>query len=582
MKFSILPSMPGKIRSFLHDVTSDVLGFKRRGLIFFGILVLLLMWPGIYQFSIQSGVTTSLAGWRALLFGAILTTLALCLTRRVWLNILLLLPLILFQPVEWYSVTTYDSQITPAMFAVFFLSNIRETTEFLAGKWLILVLIVAAWISTISFFVWYFYRSALCVSLRLRLTLLGLLLLLLPLAIVTPHGIRCPLETWADTPFVGSALRFGIMMQESRQVERLRTDRLQYRHEAKSLRPAENQLIIVILGESVRAGNFQHYGSPRPTTPRLMARSGITVLSDVAACSNLTTLAVPPALTGFTPGDATSMNRTSSVVAALREAGFHTAWFSNQSPTGRWDELVASYAGEADEVHWMNVAPIVSEWGQAYDYDDSMIASAQKCVALSATKTAIFLHMQGSHIRYEKRCRERHRVFQPDAGPKDDYRANPERMRNSYDNSIVMTDEFIDAAIALHAASARPGFVLFMGDHGESLLDNGTGFLGHGSVPPPEQELRVPWLIWAPETERHNHPTRWQALEANRQKPASTRSFFATLLDLAEIHWKNRDPTWSLADPNYETHPRKVLDVNWKLLDFDGDICGKGKQEKKE
>lgn len=574
-KFSILPSMPGKIRNFLRNVRTDVFGLKRRGLILLGILVLLLLWPGIYQFCIQTSITTTMAGWRALLFGVILTTLALCLTRRVWLNILILLPLLLFQPVEWYAVTTYDSQITPAMFAVFFLSNIRETTEFLAGKWLILGLILSVWISILSFFVWYFYRSEFFVSLRLRLALLGLLLLLLPVACLTPVGFRCPLETLSDTPFVGSALRFSDMMLESRQVERLRTDRLQYRHEAKSLRPDENQLIIVILGESVRAGNFQQYGSPRPTTPRLMARSGITVLSDVAACSNLTTLAVPPALTGFTPGDATSMNRTSSVVAALHEAGFHTAWFSNQSPTGRWDELVASYAGEADEVHWMNAAPIVSEWGQAYDYDDSLITSAQKCVARSATKTAIFLHMQGSHIRYEKRCRERHRVFQPDAGPKDDYRTKPDRLRNSYDNSIVMTDEFIDAAIAMHAASGRPGFVLFMGDHGESLLDNGTGFLGHGSVPPPELELRVPWLIWAPDTERQNHPTRWKILETNRMKPASTRSLFTTLLDLAEIHWKNRDPSWSLADPGYETHPRKVLDVNWKLLDFDGDICKK-------
>lgn len=561
--------MLGKIKKLVQDVLSDLFALKSRGLIVFGILLLLLLWPGIYQFCIQSGTTTTMAGWRALLFGVILATLALCLTRKVWLNIVILLPLLLFQPVEWYSVTTYDSQITPAMVAVFFLSNIRETTEFLAGKWLLLGLIFAAWISTISCFVWYFYRSKFVVALRLRLMLLGLLLLLLPLAIGTQQGIRCPLETWADTPFVGSALRFAIMMQERRQVERLRADRLQYRHEAKSRRPDENQLIIIILGESVRAGNFQHYGSPRPTTPRLMARSGITVLSDVAACSNLTTLAVPPALTGCTPGDATCMNRTSSVVAALREAGFYTAWFSNQSPTGRWDELVASYAGEADEVHWMNVAPIVSEWGQAYDSDDSMIAGTQKCIALSATKTAIFLHMQGSHIRYEKRYQERHRLFQPDASPKDDYRKNPERLRNSYDNSIVMTDEFVDTVIALHAASARPGFVLFMGDHGESLLDNGTGFLGHGSVPPPKLELRVPWLIWAPETERHNHPTRWQTLEANRHKPASTRSLFSTLLDLAEIHWKNRDPTWSLADLNYEVHPRKVLDVNWNLLDFD-------------
>jgi heptose-I-phosphate ethanolaminephosphotransferase len=271
------------------------------------------------------------------------------------------------------------------------------------------------------------------------------------------------------------------------------------------------------------------------------------------------------------------MLRRTSLVAACREAGLATRWLSNQAPTGRWDELVASYAHEADAVQWMNPAPLISEWGRVTVYDDKLLAAAAETIDGLPERALVVLHMQGSHMRYELRYRPEEAVFQPAAQPGsgEDYRAEPERMRNAYDNSVAMTDALVDACIELHRRSGRTGFVMFLADHGESLLDGADGFQGHGNLPPPEVELRIPWLVWPSPAERARHPATWAAAAANRGRPASARDLFPTLLHLAGITVRDGDPGRSLGCPDYRERARQLIDSWGRPLDFDRDVLAR-------
>lgn len=549
-------------------------GLDRPGMALLALLLVALLWPGLVCLALVSGDDSPMAAWPALLFGLATAATLLLLTARLWLNLLLVLPLLLFQPVEWYAVHTVHSQVSPAMFAVFLLTNIGEASDFLADRWPLMALAAAGGLLALGGLWWTFWRRRVSMPLRLRLSVIVPLLLVACTAAVwragSIDGIRVQA---AAAPFTGSAVRFAQMLQQRAEVGRLAGQRSAYRHDAVATRN-EDQLVILVIGESLRADRLGINGCPRQTTPRLAARSGLISLADVAACGHLTNLALPPALTGIRPDDHAQMHRRSSLVAACREAGFATCWLSNQAPTGRWDELVASYAGEADSVRWMNPAPLVSEWGRYRAYDDLLLGPAAEAIARLPGKALIVLHTLGSHLRYELRYPPEQAVFQPATTPGagESYAAQPERMRNAYDNSVLATDALLDACIALHERSGRPGFVMFVADHGESLYDDGVQ-QGHGCLPPPAIEFRVPWLLWPSPAERRLHPQPWAAVEANRQRRTSTQDAFQTLLHLAGIAIREADPARCLGSPDYRERPRLLIDIGGRLLDFDRDIA---------
>lgn len=567
--------MPGWWGAHWRACGEQVRRLDRPAMGLFALLLAALMWPGLVCMALVSGDDSPMAAWPALLFGLATTAALLLLTARLWLNLLLVLPLLLFQPVEWYAVHTVHSQVSPAMFAVFFLTNIGEASDFLADRWPMMAAAGAGGLLALGGLWWTMWRRRVVVPLRLRLTLLVPLLLAASSVAVwqagSADGIRIQA---AAAPFTGSAVRFGQMLQQRAEVGRLAAQRAAYRHDAVATRQDADQLVILVIGESLRADRLGINGCPRQTTPRLAARDGLITLADVAACSHLTNLALPPALTGIQADDHALMHRRSSLVAACREAGFATCWLSNQAPTGRWDELVASYAGEADSMRWMNPAPLVSEWGSYRAYDDKLLGPAEEAIARLPGRALIVLHTLGSHLRYELRYPPEQAVFQPatEPGAGESYRDHPERMRNAYDNSVLATDALLDACIALHERSGRPGFVMFVADHGESLYDDGDQ-QGHGCLPPPAIEFRVPWLLWPSPTERRLHPQPWATVEANRQRRTSTQDAFQTLLHLAGIAIREADPARCLGSPDYAERPRMLIDIGGRLLDFDRDVA---------
>ena len=567
--------MPGWWSGHWRVCAAQVRGLDRPGMALLALLLAALMWPGLVCMALVSGDDSPMAAWPALLFGLATTTTLLLLTARVWLNLLLMLPLLLFQPVEWYAVHTVHSQVSPAMFAVFLLTNVGEASDFLADRWLAVAAGASIGLLALGGLWWTFWRRRVAVPLRLRLSLVVPLLLAACSVAVwragDVDGIRIQA---AAAPCTGSAVRFAQMLRQRAEVGRLAEQRTAYRHDAVATRGDVNQLVILVIGESLRADRLGINGCPRQTTPRLAARAGLITLTDVAACSHLTNLALPPALTGIQADDHALMNRRSSLVAACREAGFATCWLSNQAPTGRWDELVASYAGEADMVRWMNPAPLVSEWGRYRAYDDKLVAPAAEVIASHPGKTLIVLHTLGSHLRYELRYPPEQAVFQPATAPGagESYSEQPERMRNAYDNSVLATDAMLDACIALHERSGRPGFVMFVADHGESLYDDGVQ-QGHGCLPPPAVEFRVPWLLWPSQEERRLHPQAWAAVEANRTRRTSTQDAFQTLLHLGGITIREADPARCLGSTDYRERPRLLIDIGGRLLDFDRDVA---------
>jgi lipid A ethanolaminephosphotransferase len=111
----------------------------------------------------------------------------------------------------------------------------------------------------------------------------------------------------------------------------------------------------------------------------------------------------------------------------------------------------------------------------------------------------IVLHLGGgSHgPTYDQRHPPEFRKFTPTCDDPDVVsRCTEEELYNSYDNTLVYVDSVVSEIIGELDRSKAPYVMVYMSDHGESLLEDGKIFHGTplGVKLPPEQ-ARVPLLV---------------------------------------------------------------------------------------
>jgi glucan phosphoethanolaminetransferase (alkaline phosphatase superfamily) len=302
-------------------------------------------------------------------------------------------------------------------------------------------------------------------------------------------------------------------------------------------------LVVLVVGESLRSDHLGVNGYARDTTPRLAAL-GPELLSfpDVASTANWTDHAVP-GIVSLRMGA-----RCASVLQTFAEAGYRTAWLSNQE--------ILPYSSGADVVeHAIN----------SQDFhlrtDANLLPMFTSFVRQAGPRQLVVLHMIGSHIPYEERYTATSRVFTPtlsDLGVRQPLPADKQAAINSYDNTVIETDKFLARVIDLLRAEQRPAVVLFTSDHGENLFDDERHLFMHAQKGPTRYDTHVPLLAWMNRPYQAAYPAVAQALRANRLKKISHVGVFPSLLDIGAVTWQGRDARNSFAAPEYVEGKREV------------------------
>lgn len=307
--------------------------------------------------------------------------------------------------------------------------------------------------------------------------------------------------------------------------------------------PAESRVVILVIGESARASSWQLGGYPRATNPRLMARGDVIWLPNYAANAVATALSVPLMITRKPTekgGDAAWPER--SIVSAFREAGYQTAWISNQATAGMHDVLIASYAQEAETVRFINLSNHESQG----TYDAQLLPEVEKQLNTGAARQFIVVHLMGSHYDYSERY-PAHENYYGAA-------ATDSNWLNSYDNSIRHTDRVLDELIALLARTGKPAALMYASDHGE-LLPSATCSLrwhGYGA----KENVFASALLWlSPHAE--NAPYARAAL-TNAAKATSSKDLFDSLAMAGGLRFPGEAPQNSWLSDRYLERKRVV------------------------
>ena len=333
------------------------------------------------------------------------------------------------------------------------------------------------------------------------------------------------------------------------------------------------EVYVMVVGETARAHNFSLYGYPRNTNPLLSKTPGIKAFPNVTTQSNTTHKSVPMLLSAASAEDFERLFHEKGILAAFKEAGFHTVFISNQLPNHSFIDFLGE---QADEHYFLKKEDALQ--GNHYDEDllqklDEILpkadASSSAHYHYRYRKLFVVLHSYGSHFNYQERYPRSFAYFKPDSRSE----AKPENRRdllNAYDNTIRYTDYILHGIIErlqkwegvqtkTDGVYGQPtSAMLYTSDHGENIFDDERHLFLHAAPKASDYELHVPFIIWTSEGFSKQYPDILKALGENRSKQVqSSLSAFHTMLGIGGIQTHYRQDEYSLASDKY--HPVKLL-----------------------
>lgn len=267
-----------------------------------------------------------------------------------------------------------------------------------------------------------------------------------------------------------------------------------FRFGAVSERPdSVREVYVMVVGETSRALNWQLYGYERETNPYLSKTDGLVWYEDMLTQANATHKSVPIMLSAASAEDYEVIYTHKSVLTAFKEAGFRTAFFSNQLPNRSFIDF---FGDEADTTVFLK-ADAMARGEEFNPYDEVLLSSVDSLLAdTSVRKLFIVLHTYGSHFDYQERYSVDDIYFRP-AGYEAVTRDNREILVNAYDNSIRTTDKLLHGIIGrLAAQSGTAAVMLYASDHGEDIFDDKRNLFLHASPIPTYYQLHIPFVMW--------------------------------------------------------------------------------------
>jgi len=306
--------------------------------------------------------------------------------------------------------------------------------------------------------------------------------------------------------------------------------------DARAAEPgARPPLLVLVLGETGRTGNFGLNGYARDTTPRL-ERENVASWRNAWSCGTSTAASVPCM---FSPlgreGFEARSHDYENLMDVLSRAGLAVLWLDNQSGCKGVCDRVAN--ANTSQMKHPTLCP------QDECLDGILLEGLDaRLAALPSDKRAhgvvLVLHQMGSHgPAYWQRSPQALKRFQPECASVNLQECSAEELVNAYDNSIVYTDQVLASTIDwLKTRQADyDTAMVYVADHGESLGENNLYLHGLPYSIAPDVQKRVPWITWLSPAFERRSGIATDCLRGLRDAPVSHDNYFHAVLGLMQV-----------------------------------------------
>ena len=563
-------------------MTPTVLNLQHRAWIAVSALTVLLMLPNLIWLCVGQGATIWISG--LLVPTLLLAFLFALFGNRIWLACVMLIPFAMLAPIEASYIATYLHPTDAEILATVIATNPREIDEYLGSALipiaisslagLLLALIAARWSWQIDMR-WRHRSQAWIIATMITLPLAAGAASFaitdgnMPERWQAGMGIISQLSDTIEPSYpFGLFQRIAEYHQEWKQM-RIDASRLDtFRFHARRLSiTKQRQVYVLVIGESSRRDHWQLFGYSRATNPELSKVQNLIQVPDMLTSWSASLTAIPQLLTRKPITGSNLLWKEASVLRAMSEAGLETYWISNQLAIGQFDSPVSTYAYEAKHVSFLNHA----SWTAPGSYDGVLLQPLRDALKDSQKDLFIVLHMMGSHGGYDFRYPVKFQHFRPVYSNTNSSEPRNERIRNSYDNTILYTDHVLAGVINILQESGAVTALLYESDHGEDLPTTTCSLMGHGNGTP--YDFQVPAFFWYSNAYAKIFPQRIATFRSNAGKRVLSADTFETLVDMVGVTFPSHDPSWSLFSDRWHYRTRTVNGF-WQT-DMDHAIYGK-------
>lgn len=291
------------------------------------------------------------------------------------------------------------------------------------------------------------------------------------------------------------------------------------------------RLLVLMIGETARAKNFSLYGYERETNPELKKQDIIT-FRDVTSCGTATAVSLPCMFSALPRRqfDVNEAQFTENLLDIAKKAGCNVFWNDNDDGCKGVCKRIENIDAKKG-----NRSPFC--FG-SYCHDEVLLDGLDERIKNIKQDSIIVLHMMGSHgPTYFKRYPDKFKRFLPACDTADLQNCTREQIVNSYDNTILYTDYVVSEVIdTLKRHPEIESAMLYISDHGESLGENNLYLHGFPYKIAPEEQKKVPMILWLSEKMRAAAAFDRRCLEQNgREKAYSHDNLFHSLLHLLGI-----------------------------------------------
>lgn len=290
-----------------------------------------------------------------------------------------------------------------------------------------------------------------------------------------------------------------------------------------SINNSDTLTIVLVIGESARADHFSLNGYHRKTNLYLEKRTNLVTLPNIYTEYTYTNRSIPHLLTRADSANIERAFTESSFISLFKKCGYHTEWISNQDPADSY----IYFMKECDTILYAHPEKSVynyNEW-----IDDDLLPFMSTTLSKEFPKNLFIIHTIGSHWYYNNHYTKELEKYTPVTKSRIINQNTPEEIINSYDNTIVYTDHFLDNVIAI--LEDRNALMIYISDHGEALGEDGKWLHAndHHSIKNPAA------LMWMSDKYVKSYRGKGDALKLNKNKRWRTDFVFHTILSGANI-----------------------------------------------
>lgn len=327
--------------------------------------------------------------------------------------------------------------------------------------------------------------------------------------------------------------------------------------DAKQITEYNQQLFVLIIGESGSRNHMSLYKYRKETNPKLKKRNDIIVFDNVVSPYSNTIETVMSIITESNLENKLPFHESKDLIDVFHSVGFKTFWLSNQPPFGWAENLISSIGSKATTQSFVNTLNNSSyESNLNASYDEKLFEPFTEALKDMSPKKFIVLHLMGSHLLYDKRYPKEFDVFKG--------KTEESQFIAQYDNSILYNDFVIDRLFHMMKSNSikntkQIASAIYLSDHGENVYDE-DNTLGHHAVGTfPKSNVEIPLLVWLSPTFKMSDSTKVATMKSNKQKPFVSDDIFHTILDLNMIESPLLEKSRSLFNVEFNDKRIRVL-----------------------